>query len=305
LASALSQADSATKSRKPATTLAAAFAWHLPLGFPVPFVPADNPMSADKVALGKRLFFEPRLSVSGQHSCASCHDPSRAFTDGRAASAGATGQALPHSAMSLVNVAYNVSFGWNQANVRSLEAQMREPLFNEHPIELGLKGRESEVLTFLRNDASYRQAFAAVFSHLSMDNLIKAIAAYERTLISGDSAFDRYVFSGDHAALSDEAKRGMNVFFSERTACSSCHFGFNFSGHWRDEKGKTGEPTFASNGVTETPMRVPTLRNIALTAPYMHDGRFASLDAVLDHYATRTQLSATERQELRAFLESL
>lgn len=266
-------------------------------------------MSADKVALGERLFFEPRLSVTGRHSCASCHDPSRAFTDGRAAAIGATGQALPHSAMSLVNAAYNISFGWTQANVRSLEAQMREPLLNEHPIELGLKGRESDVTAWLASDASYREAFTLAFpaepAAVSIDNLIKAIAAYERTLISGDSAFDRYVFAGDHTALSDAAKRGMSLFFSTRIGCSSCHSGFNFSGNWRDEKGETGEPTFANNGVSETPMRVPTLRNIAVTAPYMHDGRFASLDAVLDHYASRTPLTAAERDELKIFLESL
>ena len=298
------------------------YEWQLPRGFPTPAVPADNPMSANKVALGRRLFFDARLSMTGQYSCASCHDPSRAFTDGRAAAVGATGQALPHSAMSLVNVAYNISFGWTQANVRSLEAQMREPLLNEHPIELGLKGRESSLVALLSQDASYSEAFATAFagerSAVSFGNVIKAIAAYERTLISGDSAFDRYVFSGDHAALSDAAKRGMKLFFSDRTGCSACHSGFNFAGSWRDSKGETGEPTFARSGTSKHAMRVPTLRNISITAPYMHDGRFASLDAVLDHYADSSRdegprdamlrplkVSPQERQELMAFLRSL
>jgi cytochrome c peroxidase len=299
---------------------ASEFQWNLPRGFPVPAVPADNPMSAAKVALGKRLFFEPRMSITGQHSCASCHDPERAFTDGRATAVGALGQALPHSAMALVNVAYNVSFGWTQAHVRSLESQMREPLFNEHPVELGLKGRESEVVAQLARDASYRDLFGEAFPNepVQFDHIIKAIAAFERTLISGNSPFDRYVFSGDHSALSDAAKRGMNLFYSERVRCGACHSGFNFSGNWRDAQGDTGEPSFARNGVSTRPMRVPTLRNVSLTAPYMHDGRFASLEAVIDHYTDSSKdeaprdakmhafsLTAAERSDLIAFLMSL
>jgi len=186
---------------------------------------------------------------------------------------------------------------------------MREPLLNEHPVELGMKGREEEVLTRLTSDASYRASFGAAFPNdrqaVSMENLIKAIAAYERTLIAGNSAFDRYVFAGDHDALSPEAKRGMSLFFSERVGCASCHSGFNFSGAWRDSQGDTGEPTFASNGVSTVPMRVPTLRNLALTAPYMHDGRMSSLDAVLDHYSSRVALSEAERRELKTFLLTL
>jgi cytochrome c peroxidase len=121
------------------------------------------------------------------------------------------------------------------------------------------------------------------------------------------------VFEGDHAALTPGAKRGMEIFFSKRAGCASCHSGFNFSGQWRDAQGDTGEPTFAMNGTSDTAMRVPTLRNIALTAPYMHDGRFASLDAVLDHYALpgrdsqapALDISASERRDLLAFLHSL
>src|ERR1700751_3844983 len=104
------------------------YRWQLPRGFPTPAVPPDNPMSEAKVALGRRLFFDPRLSVNGRYSCASCHDPSRAFSDGRARAVGATGETLPHSALALVNVAYNVSFGWVDPRARSLEAQMLKPL---------------------------------------------------------------------------------------------------------------------------------------------------------------------------------
>jgi cytochrome c peroxidase len=202
---------------------------------------------------------------------------------------GARGQALPHSAMALVNVAYNISYGWTKPELQSLEAQMLEPLLNDHPVELGLAGREQTVYAQLAGDASYRAAFAAAFPKdpapmISLGNIVKAIATYERTLISGRSPFDKYVFDAEHDAISPQAKRGMALFYSPRGACSSCHSGFNFEGNWRDAQGDTGKASFANNG-TGARMRVPTLRNIALTAPYMHDGRFATLDAVLEHYA--------------------
>jgi cytochrome c peroxidase len=309
------------------------YEWHLPRGFPTPAVPADNPMSAGKVALGRRLFFEPRLSVTGRYSCASCHDPARAFTDGRAVAVGATGQMLTRSAMSLINAAYNISFGWTKPEVLSLEQQMLEPLLNQHPVELGLAGRERAVCTMLAADVEYAAAFAQAFPRsaasaesaagtggdgaVTFDNLIKAIAAFERTLIAGDSPFDHYVFRGEHDALSAQEKRGMQLFYSPRAGCGTCHSGFNFNGNWRDSKGVTGEAAFANNGVGNQPMRVPTLRNIALTAPYMHDGRFGTLEAVLDHYASVAEqpasdpklrtfnLSPDERADVIAFLRAL
>ena len=278
-----------------ASGAAASWSWQLPRGFPTPAVPPDNPMSEPKVALGRRLFFEPLLSVTGRYSCASCHDPARAFSDGRARAVGATGGLLTHNAMALVNVAYNVSFGWTSPQLRSLEAQMRVPLFNTHPVELGVRGRERALCVQLAADPAYTAAFAAAFpgeaagsggsGAVSFDRLVKAIAAFERTLISGGSPFDRYVFGGEHAALSAEAKRGMALFFSARIGCAGCHGGFNFAGNWRDAQGVTGKASFASNGTSTHPLRVPTLRNIALTAPYMHDGRFATLPQVLEHYS--------------------
>lgn len=198
------------------------------------------------------------------------------------------GDALPHNTMALVNVAYNISFGWTKPQSGSLEAQMREPLLNAHPVELGLAGREESVAAQLATDRSYAAGFAAAFPRdgtaVTFEHIVKAIASFERTLISGDSAFDRYVFGGDHAALSDQAKRGMALFFSREVGCSGCHSGIDFAGSWRDSQGETGKAAFADNGTSDRPMRVPTLRNLVLTAPYMHDGRFATLDAVLDHY---------------------
>jgi cytochrome c peroxidase len=234
----------------------------------------------------------------------------------------------------LVNVAYNVSFGWTDPQVRSLETQMLKPLLSRHPIELGLAGLETRVSAVLAADQRYTAAFAAAFprdttplqhaaSPVTFDHVVKAIAAFERTLISGGSPFDRYVFGGEHHALSDQAKRGMALFFSPVVGCSQCHSGLNFAGNWRDAQGATGRASFASNGTGARALRVPTLRNIALTAPYMHDGRFATLAAVLEHYSdlgqqARTRragahdrrlpqrpLTVEERTELTAFLESL
>jgi cytochrome c peroxidase len=298
------------------------YAWHLPRGFPTPAVPPDNPMSEAKAALGERLFFEARLSVTGQYSCSSCHDPAHSFAQARPVAIGATGEALPHNAMALVNVAYNVSFGWTKPRLGSLETQMLEPMLNEHPVELGLRGLEAARCAQLAADPAYASGFAAAFpgdpAPVTFDHLVKAIATFERTLISGGSPFDRYVFNGEHQALSGAAKQGMALFFSTRAGCSACHSGFNFAGNWRDTQGETGRASFARNGTSAQPLRVPTLRNVALTAPYMHDGRFATLEAVLEHYSSvarqaarpdrrlpRVPFSSSERGALVAFLDSL
>jgi cytochrome c peroxidase len=277
-------------------------------------------MSAAKVALGEKLFADPRLSITGQHSCHSCHSPDRAFTDGLVRSRGATGDALSLNAPTLLNVAYNSSLGWRDAKLRTLEQQMHGPLFNKDPRELGLAGREALVERALLADDEMVRAFAAAFPRLdqpvSMDNVIRAIAAYERTLFAGHSAFDRYVFGGDHHALSERQKAGMQLFFSGRTGCAACHGGVNFAGAWVDRDHAQAEPVFADTGTGEA-VRVPTLRNLPVTAPYMHDGRFADLDQVLDHYESRAidpaadprlrraPLTTVERGNLREFLLSL
>ncbi len=294
------------------------FDWKLPPGFSEPAVPVDNPMNAAKVALGARLFADPRLSITGRYSCQSCHFPGRAFTDGLARSRGATGVELPLNAPTLLNAAYQASLGWHDTGVHTLEQQMRGPLFN-HPPELGLAGRESEVEYSLAQDPGYARAFELAFpgvTEVSMDHVIRAIAAYERTLFAGHSAFDRYVFGGEHAALDESQKRGMALFFSARSGCSSCHGGINFAGPWVDRDQPRALAIFADTGTGQS-VRVPTLRNLAATAPYLHDGRFTSLDAVLEHYERlaadpgadarlrRAPLTTGERASLLRFLESL
>jgi cytochrome c peroxidase len=332
--------------RAPTAERRPAFGWHLPPGLPVPLVPADNPMSDAKVALGRQLFYDARLSGNGIYSCASCHHQDRAFTDGRAHAIGATGAAHPRSAMSLVNVAYNVTFGWSNPRLRTLEAQMAVPMFNEHPIELGLKGREREVVARLASRPDDAQRFAQAFpgedNPLTFDNIVKAVAAFERTLVSGDSPLDRYLYRDDRTALSPSAQRGMTLFFSSRLHCSECHSGFNFSGPAQFVGADTPTPQFHNTGLYNVDgrggypsidrglfdvthmrkdmgrFRVPTLRNVARTAPYMHDGSLPTLEAVIAHYAsggvssplksdrlTGFQISPSETSDLVAFLQSL
>ena len=294
--------------------------WVLPPGFPPPVVPADNPMSAAKVALGKRLFFDASLSENGGIACASCHQPARAYSDAAPQSRGARGDRLARNTPSLTNVAYAPALGWTDEGVTTLEAQMRRPLFAMHPVEMGLAGRESEVQARLAEQDDYRRAFTDAFpgetNPVSLDNLIRAIASFERTLISGRSAFDRYVFDDDHGAMSDAARRGMALFYSKRAGCSDCHGGLAFSGSLRAVGNETATAVYADTGAATgaaMKFKVPGLRNVALTAPYLHDGSLASLRAVIEFYdrgggrrrLKRLALRESEKGDLVAFLESL
>lgn len=348
------QAPTATAADPPAA--ASDYDWQLPPGFPTPAVPPDNPMSAEKVELGRRLFYDRRLSGNGTFSCASCHRQELAFTDGRARAVGSTGELHSRSSMSLANVAYSRTLTWADPDLDRLEEQMLTPMFGEHPIELGLAGREAELIERLEADASYRHLFRRAFpagAAPSVGDVTRAIAAFQRTLISGTSDYDRYVYLGESDALPVEAKRGMRLFFSARLGCSECHAGFTFSGpiRYRDAE---DEPVFHNTGLYdvdglggypaidtglhrltgEAPdmgrFRAPTLRNVAVTAPYMHDGSIAELAEVIDHYArggrellfgelagdgarnryksdiiSGFELSDGEKEDLLAFLDSL
>jgi len=312
--------------------------WVVPRGLPVPSAPASNPMSAVKVQLGCRLFFERSLSINQEQSCATCHRPELAFTDGRARSVGSTGAVLPRNAMTLVNVAYSPALTWANSRIVTLEQQSDGPLFAEHPVEMGLDGAGEPAIERLAGDARYRDAFRQSFpddaSPLSIANVQRAIAAFERTLISGRSAFDRYLYDDERTALTEEAQRGMALFFSPRAGCSACHSGPNFSGPLGTREQLAPRAAFARNGLALVAddgltsitsdsrdsghFRVPTLRNIAITAPYMHDGRLSSLEEVLEHYSSDDGLAAAqvaaaqverlsndEQRLLIAFLNSL
>jgi len=303
-------------------------------------------MSTAKVDLGRRLFYDTRLSGRDRYACASCHHQDRAFTDGLPQAVGSTGARHPRSAMSLTNVAYNATFGWADPSRRSLEAQMVVPMYNEHPVELGLAGRDAEVLgRFAEVPADverFRRAFPDESNPVTMSNVIRAVASFERTLISGDSPLDRFLYRDDRQALSASAQRGMTLFFSKKLQCGECHSGFNLSGATAFQDGDPPDVVFHNTAlynvdgrggypaidqgliaVTREPrdmgrFRAPSLRNIAVTAPYMHDGSLPTLDAVLSHYSTGGApsplassrmtgfaLSATDRADLIAFLESL
>ena len=291
--------------------------WRLPRGFPVPRVPAGNPMSAAKVELGRHLFHDRRLSGNGRQACASCHRQALAFTDAHPQAEGSTGERHRRSAMSLANVAYFASYTWADPGTRSLEEQMLVPMFGTHPIELGMKGHEVEILDRLGREPLYPPLFAEAFPDdaepIRIENLIRAVATFERTLLSGDSPYDRLVYGGDPQALSDAAWRGMRLFFADRLECARCHAGPTFSGpidfEGAGELKPRPAPRFHNTGLYDLDGRgayppgdtglrdvtgrrrdmgkfkAPTLRNIALTAPYMHDGSVATLRDVIAHYA--------------------
>jgi len=335
--------------------------WVLPKGFPKPRVPADNPMTDAKVKLGRYLFYDQRMSGNQTQSCASCHQQALAFTDGRPQGVGSTGELHSRSAMSLVNIAYSSVLTWNNPTEHSLEHQALTPMFGNNPVELGLQGDGQEFTDTLRLDPNYGGLFPAAFpgevDPFTITNVTKAIASFERTIISARSPYDRYHYGGDDQAVSESAKRGEVLFFSEPLSCFRCHGGFNFSDATvyegsRDDR--DGDDAFHNTGLyniagplsypvpnlgiyqfTSRPedvgkFKVPTLRNIALTAPYMHDGSAKTLDDVLDHYAAggRTivnaqsagngslnpnkdplihgfKLSSQDRADLIAFLQSL
>ncbi|MGH9310322.1 MAG: MbnH family di-heme enzyme [Vicinamibacterales bacterium] len=329
-----------------ASPRARAFEWTLPPGLPVPRVPDDNPMTGAKVQLGRQLFYDRRLSGTGTFACATCHQQRRAFTDGLAHAIGSTGEEHHRSTMSLTNVAYNASYGWSDPSLQTLESQTAVPMFNEHPIEMGLRRHERAVIVRFAGNAQDVARFRAAFPEdpdpVTLPNIVKAIAAFERTLVSGDSPFDRYLYLDDRAAMPASARRGMDLFFSERLRCAECHASFNLSGPVTFEGRGTIAPVFHHTGLydvdgrggypavdrglfdkTQRPtdvgrFRAPTLRNIAVTAPYMHDGSVPTLGAAVAHYARggrpsplRSErvrgftLSDDEAADLVAFLESL
>lgn len=333
------------------------FVFELPAGFPKPAVPADNPMSAAKVELGRHLFYDTRLSGNETMSCASCHRQELAFTDGRAVSVGSTGEHTLRASMSLANVAYASTLTWANPLLLALEGQAMVPMFGTSPIELGLTSEE-QLRQRLRDDPTYQRLFAAAYPEeqepFTVRRIAQALGSFQRTLISGNSPFDAFLYGKDRSAISEAAVRGYELFNSEKLECFHCHSGFNLSDHTHFEgkpfierlyhntglynlngTGAYPEPNTGVMSVTTEPrdmgrFRAPSLRNVAVTAPYMHDGSIATLSEVLDHYAAggRTiedgpfagngsknphksvlllgfELTEEERAAVLAFLESL
>ena len=297
----------------------APYAWDIPSWVPAPVVPDDNPMSAAKVDLGRHLFYDRRLSANQRLSCASCHRQALAFTDGRPRSPGVNGELGVRSAMALANVAYLPVLTWANPSQRRLETQLLVPLFGDNPVELGLIGQEETLFARLEADPIYRQLFLKAFpeqqGRIDLGTVSKAIACFERTLLSFNSPYDRYKHGGKEGAISESAKRGEDLFYGERLECAHCHGGFNFTDNVQHSKMKFPEIAFHNTGLYNTDgkgayppdnpgiraitadpddegkFRAPSLRNIAVTAPYMHDGSIATLDDVIRHHYAKKGLA--------------
>lgn len=303
-----------------AASASGAWVWDLPETVPPPRVPEDNPMSEAKVELGRFLFYDTKLSGNQTQSCGSCHQQALAFTDRLAQAEGSTGEEHPRSSMSVANAGYAASLTWANPAVVRLEDQALVPMFGTDPVELGLEGMEDELLRRLRDDERYPEMFAEAFPKaldpISLDSITKAIAAFQRALLSFDSRYDRWN-EGDETALTASEQRGMALFFGGSTAagatdaleCFHCHGGFLLSQSVDHDGNEFNQQTFFNNGlynldedgsypegneglfdITNDPadkgkFKPPSLRNIAVTAPYMHDGSIATLEEVVEHYA--------------------
>ncbi len=322
------------------------YALTLPRGFPPLSIPAENPLTWEKVELGRLLFYDTKLSGNETFSCASCHEQARAFTDGRARAVGSTGQLHPRSSMSLANIGYAGTLTWANPELFALETQALIPMFGEEPVELGLAGKEQVLFDRLAADLRYRRLFAEAYpaaaDQISLRTITQALGSFQRALLSGNTPYERYAYGIDDDAISASAKRGESLFFDlddsgRKRECQHCHGGFNFTASV-DHSNQTTERPFNNNGLynlrcadfglpglellqcATTPpgencegtglqamgcyppenigaaeitgntgdmgrFKAPTLRNIAVTAPYMHDGSIATLSEVLDHYA--------------------
>jgi cytochrome c peroxidase len=291
-----------------------------PTGFPQPDVPADNALTKSRIALGKRLFFDPILSRDSSSSCASCHAPYLAFSDSTATSLGVENRLGSRNSPSLANVAYQKKL-MREGAVSTLEMQVSVPIQEHNEFDFNML----LAVERLKNRSDYVAAAQKAYERApDAFVLTRAIAAYERTLISGNAPFDKWFFQNQNTALSASAKNGYALFNSEKLNCGKCHEGFLFTNQ-----------TFANNGLyadypdlgrfkltglasDKAVFKVPSLRNIALTAPYMHDGHLKKLDDVINHYQTGGQphpnknpllkpfiLTPQERVDLLAFLNSL
>ncbi len=284
-------------------------------------VPAENPLTMRKSELGKRLFFDKRLSADGSVSCAVCHEPERAFTDSRRVAVGAFGRVGTRRVPKLVNRGFGASFFWD-GSAPTLEEQVFKPILN--PLEMALA--EDEAVRRVRQEGTYLRAFEQAFGEPPSKRTVSyALASYVRTIRSGDSAYDRYQ-AGDTDALTAAQKRGLRLFRGKAN-CVVCHLGPNFTD---EEFHNTG---VGWNGATARDLgrwkitgrdedagkfKTPTLREASLTAPYMHDGSLASLRDVIDFYddggvgnpyldpeVVPLGLTGVEKADLEAFLEAL
>lgn len=289
-----------------------------PAGLPPVKHPEDNPPTAAKIQLGKQLYFDKRLSRDNTISCASCHDPAKGFSNAAQFATGVGGKLGGRNSPTVINAAYNRFQFWD-GREPTLEAQALGPIQN--PIEMNMS--LDEVVKKLNAISGYRSQFQDVFgTEVTAEGIAKAIAAYERTILSGNAPYDQFK-AGDKDALSESAQRGMKLFFG-RAVCSACHSGPNFTdnafhnigvGMDRDEI-DVGRESQSKLGGDRGSFKTPTLREIARTGPYMHDGSMKTLEEVIEHYAKGgvqnpyldeeifpLKLTQQEKQDLVQFLK--
>jgi cytochrome c peroxidase len=292
----------------------------IPLGFPDPVIPADNQLTANRVALGKRLFNDPILSRDFTISCGSCHFEEQKFTDGLPVSVGIEGRKVTRNAMSLLNAAYQPNMFWD-GGVPNLEQQVLAPIENVNEMDFDV----NKVVERLQNHPEYPALFKQAYgAGPSVYTLTRAIACFERSLYTSPSRFDLYQYGIDPDALDASEINGMNLFFGEKGDCFHCHGGYNFTDFSFQNNGLYLQ--YADSGrarITADPddvgkFKVPSLRNVALTAPYMHDGSMKTLGQVIDHYDSGGKqhpnqsgivkvlnLTPQEKQDLINFLKAL
>jgi cytochrome c peroxidase len=283
----------------------------------IPF-PKENPYTAEKAALGKKLYFDTRLSVTSAQSCSSCHNPGFGWGDGLAVGVGHGMEKLGRRSPTIVNAAWGATFMWD-GRLASLEEQALGPISSPGEMNMPIE----QLMERLTSIAEYKPLFAAVFpgTGLSATTLAQAIATYERTVVSEQAPFDAWI-EGNQQAISEEAKRGF-VIFNTKGQCSSCHEGWNFTNDGFQDIGlpsaDVGRGKFLPDVIKlNHAFKTPGLREIARRGPYMHDGSIATLEQVVEHYdqggidrPSRSDqmkplgLTAQEKSELVAFLKTL
>jgi cytochrome c peroxidase len=259
-----------------------------PLGLPDKLPePADNPSTPERLALGRKLFFEPRLSTNASIACASCHQPEHGFAQPSRGSQGAFGKTTPRNAPSLLNRAFGEHFMWDGRS-STLEDQVLLPIENPDEMALPL----DQALARLRDDPGYAQLFAGAFDDgVTRTNLARSLATFVRRQMIGDSPVDHFR-AGEMTALSDDERAGLWLYES-RAGCWRCHSGSNFTDEdfhntgvgARDGEAEPGREAITHAAADRGHFKTPTLRGLALTAPYMHDGSLATLEEVVDFYS--------------------
>jgi cytochrome c peroxidase len=307
------------------------------------YLQPENIFTKEKAELGRYLFYDRRLSVNNTKACASCHAQQFSFTDNYVKSIGAFGDLHQRNAKPLINIIFNKHLTAADSTLHFPEQQISKPMFNEHPVEMGWNGNEATILNRLREDTSYKKLFTEAFpgneNAVTVKNVQQSITSFVKSIFSFNSAYDKYFYQKEENALTASQKNGMALFFSDRLKCSICHGGINFNKPAAGDYFNTGlynlegrgfYPSYDMGLYEKTKIatdigkyKVPTLRNLAFTAPYFHDGSAESLIGVIEVYEnggrgeegklncfksnliTGFKLTSQERKDLLEFLISL